>query len=316
MGSAMADVGKINKNFIEIYGHRGARGLAPENSLPAYKTGIAIGIDFVDMDVHMTKDKVVVVTHDFNLNPDLTRDKNGSWVDPKNSPLIKDLTLSELQTYDIGRLKPGSDYGKNLPYQHPVDDTHISSLAQVAAYVNKIGPKNIKYQVEIKTDPTHREWSFPVKELTSGVVNELKKLKLDDRTELQAFDWGVLEIVQKLDPKIATAYLTDHEISADMHSSDPKKAGLWSGGKLLKDYDNSIPKMIAKLGGKIWGAESVELTADLIKEAHSYGLKVVPWSGAKIDDTEELSRLIDIGDRPDVVRGLIAARGMRVPVAK
>jgi len=304
---------------IEIYGHRGARGLAPENSLPAYKTGLVIGIDYVDMDVHMTKDKVVVVTHDFTLNPDLTRDSNGQWIDPKTAPLIKDLAFSELHKYDIGRLKLGTEYSRSLPYQYPVDGTHISSLKQVVDYVKKTGPATIKYQVEIKTDPMHREWSFPVDELTNAVVNQLKKLNIDTKTELQAFDWSVLEIVQKLDPKIATAYLTDHEISCDMHSSDPHKAGLWSNGKLLKDYGNSIPRMITKLGGKIWGPESIELTADLVKEAHSYGLKVVPWSAAQVDDTKEIARLIDIGvdgiisDRPDVVRGLLAARGLRVP---
>jgi len=115
---------------IQIYGHRGARGLAPENSIPAYKTGLAIGIDFVDMDVHMTKDKVVVVTHDFTLNPNLTRDKDGKWIDENGLPAIKDLSFKELQQYDIGRLKPGTDYGKNFALQSPVDGTHISSFAR------------------------------------------------------------------------------------------------------------------------------------------------------------------------------------------
>lgn len=325
-GTCMAETATSTQNKpahnIQIYGHRGARGLSPENSLPAYKTGMAIGIDYVDMDVHMTKDGVIVVTHDFTLNPNLTRDKDGKWIDATNPPLIKDLTFAQLQQYDIGRLKPDTDYSKNFPYQYAVDGTHISSLKQVINYVEKTSGKKAKFQVEIKTDPSHPEMSFAPKDIAKATVAVLKQTGIDGKTELQSFNWSVLKEIQKLDPKIATAYLTDKEISDNMRKNDPKMSGLWSDGKLLKDYDNSIPKMIAKLGGKIWGPESKELNADLVNEAHSYGLKVVPWSMVgSLDDPKEITRMIDIGvdgiisDRPDIVRGFLAARGMPVPAA-
>lgn len=312
-GEVMAATG----HSIQIYGHRGARGLSPENSIPGYKTALAIGVDFVDMDVHLTKDKIIVVTHDFTLNPNLTRDKNGNWIDAANPPLIKDLDFKTLRQYDIGRLKPDTEYGKNFPLQFPVDGTHIPSLQQVIKYVKKTAGNKVHFQVEIKTDPLHPELSFEPKVIAKETVDMLKKEGVDNRTELQAFDWRVLREVQKLDRRIATAYLTDQEISQNMRDIDPKKAGLWSSGHLLKDYDNSIPKMIAKLGGKIWGPESKELNADLVKEAHKHGLKVVPWSKVdSLDDSQEIIRMIDIdvdgiiSDRPDIVRGLLAARGM------
>lgn len=67
----------LHATTLKLYGHRGARGLSPENTIPAYKTGLAVGIDVVDMDVNMTKDGVVVVTHNFGLNPDITRTPDG-----------------------------------------------------------------------------------------------------------------------------------------------------------------------------------------------------------------------------------------------
>ena len=121
----------LNKH-IPIYGHRGARGLAPENTIPAYKTGLDIGIDYVDMDVNITKDGVVVVAHNFALNPDFTRDSHGSWIGNKKI-FIKNLTFKQLQQYDVGRLKPsrlgqvgkvvGAGLGKMMPrgFKNPDD---------------------------------------------------------------------------------------------------------------------------------------------------------------------------------------------------
>lgn len=308
---------------IQIYAHRGGRALSPENTIPAYKTGLAIGIDFVDMDVNMTKDGVVVVTHNMRLNPDLTRDKHGNWIDPTSPTPIKDLTFKQLQTYDVGRLKPGTDYAADFPYQYPVDGTHISSLKQVIEYVKQVAGNKVNFQVEIKTDPTHPDWTYSPEAIAAATVKVLKDEKIDTRTELQAFDWRVLLVVQRLDPKIATAYLTDAEIAKNMLSDDPKEAGLWSAGYFLKNYRDSIPRMIAKLGGKVWGPESKELTQDLVKEAHAYGLKVVPWSmtHGSLQDPQEIIRMINLGvdgiisDRPDVVRGFLAARGIKVPEA-
>jgi glycerophosphoryl diester phosphodiesterase len=87
----------------QIYAHRAGRGLMPEQTLPAYVAVLRLGVDYVDMDVGMTQDGVLVITHDLTLNPDLTRDQNGQWI-TKRVP-ISSLTVPELQQYDVGRLK-------------------------------------------------------------------------------------------------------------------------------------------------------------------------------------------------------------------
>ena len=110
--------GKIVKNGGPInYAHRAGRGLLPEQTMPAYKEALRLGVDYVDMDINMTKDGVLVITHDLGLNPNLTRDENGNWVtDPK---LIHSMTYAELKKYNVGEIKPGTVYGKLFPYQRP-----------------------------------------------------------------------------------------------------------------------------------------------------------------------------------------------------
>jgi glycerophosphoryl diester phosphodiesterase len=224
-----------NAHPIKIYGHRGARGLAPENTLPAYKEGLAIGIDYVDMDVNMTKDGVVVVTHNYGLNPDLTRDKKEQWIDPDKLILIKDLTFKQLQQYDVGKLNPDRFYSYDFPKQKSKDETRISSLKQVIQYVNKVTDNKVNFQVELKTDPRHPEWTVSPEKLALATVKILKEEGVADRTEVQAFDWCCLLTVQKADPKIATAYLTDADKEIAMTSLDPKIAGLWTAGYLVND---------------------------------------------------------------------------------
>lgn len=301
---------------IEIYGHRGTRWLEPENTLPAYKATLSIGVDVVDMDVNMTKDGVVVVTHNFALNPAFTRAPNGRFLAPSDFILIRDLTLKQLQRYDVGQLNPNSWYAQNFPDQRAVPGTHIPTLQQVIDYVNKYcdNPK-MKFQIELKTDPRHPEWTFPPKKLADEVVKIVEKNHLVSRVEIQAFDWRCLQEVQKQNPHIATAYLTDAERVINMSSPNKTIAGLWVAGYFLKNYANSIPKMIKTLGGTIWGPDYRELTPKNIKEAHQLGLRVVTWTP---DTPAAIDRLITlhvdglITDRPALARGILMSKGYSV----
>lgn len=305
-----------NAQSFDIYGHRGARGLAPENTLPAYRAALAIGVDYVDMDVGMTRDGVVVVTHDIALDPNITRDSKGQWI-PQDRILVKDLPLAQLQSYDVGRIKPGTTYSKLFPEQQSVDGTHIPTLQEVIATVKQIAGGQVGFQIEIKTDPAHPGWTASPHAFASSIAKILVEENIIDRTIIQAFDYRCLLELQNINSRIVTAYLTAQEEEPKLHHKDPKIAGLWTAGHLLKNYDNSIPTMITTLGGKIWGPQDVELTFDLVKEAHQLGLRVVPWSwpektGLEID-VSFTKKLISMGidgiitDRPDVVRGLLGS---------
>src|SRR4030095_3436731 len=101
---------------FDLQGNRGTRGLAPENTLPAFQRALELGVDTLECDMAITKDGVVVIHHDLWLKPDTTRGPDGKWLEARG-PAIKELTFAELQQYDVGRLKPGTDYAKLFPDQ-------------------------------------------------------------------------------------------------------------------------------------------------------------------------------------------------------
>jgi hypothetical protein len=104
---------------FDLQGHRGARGLAPENTLEGFATALSIGVSTLELDLAMTKDGIVVVSHDRYLNPDHTRGPNGRFLAARG-PAIRALTLAELQRYDVGRLQPGTVYAASFPEQRGI----------------------------------------------------------------------------------------------------------------------------------------------------------------------------------------------------
>jgi glycerophosphoryl diester phosphodiesterase len=213
---------------VQIYGHRGARGLMPEQTLPAYVAVLRLGVDYVDMDVGMTKDGVLVITHDLTLNPDLTRDENGRWITDRIP--IKSLTLRELQKYDVGRLKPGTKYGSYFPYQRPVDHTPIPTLREVVRLVKKIAGDKVGFQIEIKTDPTQPELTASPKEFAQALHQLIAEEGIANRTEVQAFDWRCLIDLSRLSGTIKTAYLSDHTTEM-MNDTEKRDLDCWSAAQ-------------------------------------------------------------------------------------
>ena len=98
---------------FDLQGHRGARGLMPENTLPAFAKALSIGVTTLELDTGVTQDGIVIISHDPSLNPDITRDPDGNWITER--PLIKNLTLHALQQFDVGAIKPGSRTAKRFP---------------------------------------------------------------------------------------------------------------------------------------------------------------------------------------------------------
>ncbi|OGO94071.1 MAG: hypothetical protein A3F41_04785 [Coxiella sp. RIFCSPHIGHO2_12_FULL_44_14] len=304
-----------------IYGHRGARGLSPENTLVAYRKALTIGVNFIDMDVSMTKDGVLVVTHDYTLNKDITKDRQGHWV--KEGIFIKSLTLKQLQTYNVCALNPESAYAKYFKAQASYPPCTIPTLEEVINMVRQFAGDHIGFQIEIKTNPTHPEWTFSPDVLARALVSVIRDKGIEALTEVQAFDFRCLQAVQQLDPKIRTAYLTEYDSKKMMLNPDTKIAGLWTGGALLKNYHNSIPQLIEALGGRLWDPQDEELNVAFVQEAHKLGLKVVVWSwpeysGTEYDKTMMLKLIqwqVDgiITDRPDLLRQLMIQLHMPVP---
>ena len=115
---------------FDLQGHRGARGLAPENTLAAFTRALDIGVTTLELDTGVTRDGVVVIHHDERLHPDIARNAAGSWL-AAPTPRLRDLTFRQLSEYNIGMLRPGSDYARRHPEQTPSDGARVPSLAQL-----------------------------------------------------------------------------------------------------------------------------------------------------------------------------------------
>src|SRR6266568_1242254 len=117
---------------FELQGHRGARGLFPENTLDGFTAAVALGVDALELDVAITADDVAVVFHDVRLNPDIVRGPDGAWLEGEG-PTIRSLDLAAIGRFDVGRIHPGSRYGAHFPDQAPQDGARIPTLAAVFA---------------------------------------------------------------------------------------------------------------------------------------------------------------------------------------
>ena len=329
--------------YVQVYAHRGARSFAPENTLPAYRSTLRIGADWVDMDIVLTKDGEVLISHDLVVNADLARDGTGHFIAKNRESLkaltpgqraeydqkyaAKNLTLKDLQGFDVGRLNPESAYARFFPDQFQVDGTRMPTLREVVRYVSKATRDRMGFQIEMKTDPSHPEYSPDPKAFAQALYRVLKEEGIIGRAEIQAFDWRCLFELRQLDQNIKTAYLTSRENEKggedSFYGEDPKIAGLWTGGKLVKDYAGSIPMMVKALGGFAWEPEDAELTQEALAEAHRLGLQVVVWSWPeKLGTTFDaglVAKLLSWGvdgiitDDPGRLTSMLAARGLRVP---
>ena len=301
---------------FDLGGHRGARGLAPENTLPAFATALSIGVTALELDTAITKDGVVVISHEQKLNPDITRDKTVKWLE-NPGPLIQSLTFDELQQYNVGRLKPNTRYAKDFPEQKPMDGTRIPRLADLFAMVKKTNNEQVRFYVEIKFSPFKPGETLTPEASANKVVELIQKEGMEGRVSILCFDWGVLREVQKIAPGIPTIYLSVQQRSADTIYENKRENSPWTGGFQYKDH-GSVPRMVRAAGGRIWSPYFEDLTQAKLKEAHELGIKVVVWT---VNDPAQVKKMVDLGvdgvtsDRPDLVRQIMAERGMELPLA-
>ena len=295
---------------FDLQGHRGARGLAPENTLPAFERALAIGVTTLELDVGMTSDGVVVVAHDPYLNPAFTRDARGEWLPAGRGPLLRSLTFAELQAYDVGRIRPDVPYAKTFALQQPVDGTRIPTLAQVFALVRARGASGVRFNIETKLSPQQPQDTAAPEVFAEAVLKVIREAGMRERVTLQSFDWRTLQRVQQLEPTIPTAYLT-----IQTANNDNVRDGSWTAGLRLADH-GSVPRLVKAAGGRIWSPNAGALTKALVDEAHALGLQVIPWT---VNEPADMERLVEwgvdglISDYPDRLRAVLQRKGIAVP---
>jgi len=267
----------IAQTPFDLQGHRGARGHAPENTLPAFELALGMGVDTLELDVGVTRDGVVVIHHDRRLNPDVARGPDGKWVSAP-AATIHSLTYEQVKTYDVGRIRPGSEYAARFPNQKPKDGTLIPRLSELFKLT---GDSRVRFNIETKLAPEAPQETLAPEPFARALIAEVRKAGVAGRTTIQSFDFRTLAVVQREAPEIRTAYLTTGKKGA------------------------AVPAMVHEAGGAIWSPNFQDLDPAALAAARAKGLRVIPWTvNEPADIARVLAMKVDgmISDYPDRVR--------------
>ncbi|HEY8269983.1 MAG TPA: glycerophosphodiester phosphodiesterase [Pseudobdellovibrionaceae bacterium] len=247
---------------LEVQGHRGARWVRPENTLPAFEYALEAGVDTLELDMLVTKDGQVVVHHDPLLNPDICLDPQGKKITDKIS--IRSLTLKELKAYDCGSL-----VNPRFSQQRAQPKTSVPTLDEVFDLVEKSKfpvAKKVFFNIETKSEEDHPEYSPAPEEFIKLVLAIVKKHKLMDRVTLESFDLRTLKVARKLEPKLPLSILIEYR---------PKEAG-------------ALVKLMKENQAQILSPNYEWLTAQDVADIHKLGGRVIPWTPNTKKDWQSL----------------------------
>ena len=279
---------KSSGNF-DLHGHRGARGLRPENTIPAFQEAIRLGMNTLELDTVLTKEKNLIIHHDTHTNPVLCMGR-----DNKAVPYlpIDSLTVADLKTYDCGKLK-----NPKFERQIPVPDTQLITLTELFQYIKaqeskEPGLKGLRFNIETK---------FPEKfspelvhEFARIIVIQISGAGMENRSIVQSFHTPILPIIKKLNPKIQTSALYAPTIFQGIQL----KLGIRSV------IQNEILEDANKMGAEIISPYFLYVDQSFIKKAQNLNLKVIPWT---VNEKTEMLRLMGLGvdglisDYPDLL---------------
>jgi glycerophosphoryl diester phosphodiesterase len=299
---------------FDLQGHRGARGLAPENTIPGFETALRIGVTTLELDTGMTRDGVLVVSHDSFLNPEHTRGPDGAFL-KEQGPAIRSLSFDELQAYDVGRIQPGTAYAARFATQKGMDDVRIPKLTDVFDLAKRNGADHIRFNIETKLTPTSGADTPDPETFAAALVKAIHDAGLTQRASIQSFDWRTLTAAKRIAPQIERVCLTIESPGEDNIQRGRPGASPWTAGFDIDDHGGSVPRLVKAADCAVWSPYYRNLTATLVKEAHDLGLKVIPWTVNEMADLELIYQTgIDgiISDYPDRARAALP-KGVAAP---
>jgi glycerophosphoryl diester phosphodiesterase len=254
---------------FDFEGHRGSRGLMPENTIPAMKAGIDNGITTVELDAIITKDNKVVVSHDPYFSDVITTTPDGKYLTKKEAEKLAlyKMTYDEIEKYDVGmKPHPGFPQQQKIKVHKPLLSVLIDSVESYAASKGKL----IRYNIEIKSKSTTDGIYHPAPEPFSELlIDVLKDKHILDRTVIQSFDVRPLQYIHAKYPSIKLSYLV--EATAAPLQDEISKLGF-------------IPDT--------YSPNFAIVTKELVQQCHQKGIKVLPWT---VDTVSEMKRLIVMG---------------------
>lgn len=264
---------------IEIQGHRGARSVRPENTLAAFKYALELGVDVLELDTVVTKDNVLVVSHDPLVNTEICKIPADSKIKP-GTPFYN-LSLAEVKTLDCGTL-----INPKFPAQVPSPGEKIPTLEEVFQLVK--GNENIRFNIETKIMAAAPELTPSPREFSSLIIELLKQHKLEKRTVIQSFDYRTLIESKKLFPSIRTAFLAYGSY-----------------------FDFTI--LLESFPFDIYSPNYQWITKEMVDKFHMKGVEVIPWTA---NDKAAWDYLLQIGvdgvitDDPKALMDFLRAKNL------
>ncbi len=299
-------------NHIKIYGHRGARGDLPENTLESFLFLFENKINAFETDILISKDLIPVITHDFRLDINMTKDSDGSWIKDENIK-IYDLTYQEILKYDVGSINKLSSYGRRFLNQKSLENQKIPKLSDIFELINSNGIKDVVLNLEIKSTPIEDNLTPTPKEMVSIIKNEIEKSKLEKKILISSFDWRILKEFSLQMPNIARGYLSFQQKTGVKIEKTIYKNSPWLDLTIeFNEYD--LPGLIKQLGGKVWCPFYRDIRKKDVEMAHNENLVVNVWTVNKEND---MMRMIDYGvdaiitDYPLVLKGLCEKNNLK-----
>jgi len=259
---------------FDLQGHRGARGLVPENTIPSFLKAIDYGVDTIEFDLVVTADRQILISHEPWFHHHISTKPDGTPVteDEQLEYNIFEMTYDETQEFDVG--KRGH---VNFPNQEPMEVTKplmSDAIRAIEAYTEDLGLPPVAYNIETKSDPDlYGEFYPDPEEFAQLLYDELavlnEEFNLFDRVIIQSFDPATLIAMREIDASLAQAMLVYEE-------------------------DQTIARYIDILGytPEIWSPNYQLVTSELVEEARNRDMKVIPWT---INTVHEMRRQLEMG---------------------
>ena len=314
---------KVNYDVFDLEAHRGGIDVRPENTLYSYAYAIELGATSIECDMQLTKDGQIVMSHNPILNSDITRDKNGNYIE-NNKYDIRLMTVDELKKFDVGVMDQncGEYYDLHGKTQFTYD-AKIPTLEELMQLIQSYDDKNIVLNIETKSYPDPASAGYKnnadPKKFVEVFNNIVKKYDMEDRVVLQSFDWQTLIEMKKLNPNISTSALWQEQPSWGRDSESlrryEKKKSPWLGGLDIKDYQRNPVKAAHAIGTDIISPYYTEISKQDVDEAHSLDMKIVPWT---VNNEKDMNMLLDMGvddiisDKPWLLKQVLEKRNIKL----
>jgi len=257
---------------LDVQGHRGCRGLLPENSIPAFERALELGVTTLELDLQVTRDRVVIVTHDQQLDPAHCAYDDGRRV-PKTP-------FKDLDHADLAEVECGSRQAKGFREQRPLPGVRIPTFADVLALARNASYP-VRVNVEVKLQDTRA--GIPVDEFARLMLDGLRAAGMESRATIQSFDPAALRAVAAIAPDIPRSILVRKRARYDA--------------------------VVEESGATILSPKHPALRREDVTRMQARGIAVIPWT---VNEPADIRRMLSLGvdgiisDYPDRVLSVMA----------